>query len=524
MPLSAISTNPVLPKPAVPPATLVLSAVAAVVVLGFAGCAYLLANWPFAEQRLIDALQESSVRTVTIGSFHRTYFPPGCVAQDIRFLHRQDKSKPPLITVRKIVIEGSYLGMIDSPKRLAKVLVQGMHVTVPPDRPDGTNPVMPLTDVNSKRPIVIGTVIADGTVLDFVSSREGREPLQLVLEKLALDGVGNNQPISYRATIQNSEPPGLIESTGRFGPWISDHPGQTAVSGSFTFTHADLGVFKGLSGMLSSAGQFSGSLAHIKISGRCELPNLHVARSAHTENVTSEFQATVNATDGDTVLEQVQSRINRTALVSKGTVSGETGKKGKVVILNVSSADGRIEDFLDTVLSARIPALTGSINLRAKVIIPPEKVEFLRKIELEGDFGVVNGKFASEGTQNALNKLSGSSRPAQTASDMETALSNLKGHIAAKNGLATLTAVSFSIPGADAQIHGTFNLLTDQVDLHGVLRTDGKVWAVTHGFKSLMMHAIAPFLKHKSGTTSVPFKITGKYPDPSISLDLFAKQ
>src|SRR5450755_1787679 len=201
MPLSAISTNPVLPKPAVPPATLVLSAVAAVVVLGFAGCAYLLANWPFAEQRLIDALQESSVRTVTIGSFHRTYFPPGCVAQDIRFLHRQDKSKPPLITVRKIVIEGSYLGMIDSPKRLAKVLVQGMHVTVPPDRPDGTNPVMPLTDVNSKRPIVIGTVIADGTVLDFVSSREGREPLQLVLEKLALDGVGNNQPISYRATI-----------------------------------------------------------------------------------------------------------------------------------------------------------------------------------------------------------------------------------------------------------------------------------------------------------------------------------
>lgn len=65
-------------------------------------------NWPFTERALIDALQERSVRTVTIGRFYRTYFPPGCTAEDIRFLHRLHKEKEPLIKVRKLVLVTTY--------------------------------------------------------------------------------------------------------------------------------------------------------------------------------------------------------------------------------------------------------------------------------------------------------------------------------------------------------------------------------------------------------------------------------
>jgi AsmA-like C-terminal region len=496
-------------------------------VLASAGIIYLLVNWPFAKQRLIDALQESSVRTVTIGRFRRTYFPPGCVAEDIRFLHRRDRNKPPLITVQTIVVEGSYLGLITFPKRLTKVLVQGMHVTVPPTQPGETNPVMPLTDVKSERPIVIGTVIADGTVLDFISSRQGNERFQLVVEKLALEGVGNNKPILYKASIQNSEPPGLIQSTGRVGPWVSDDPGQTPVIGSFSFEHANVGVFSGLSGILSSGGQFSGRLAQIKVSGNCEVPNLHVAHSAHAERLMAAYQATVNANNGDTLLDQIQSTFNRTVLVSKGAVSGAAGSKGKVVTLDVTTKQGRIEDLLDMFLSAPTAALTGSINARARVIVPPGPMEFLQKIDVEGDFGLSDGKFTNHDTQNVLNKLSSSAEQNERKAEKEnpeTALYNLKGHITAKNGLATLTGISFSMPGADAQMHGTFNLLTEEVNLHGVLVTDGKLWAATNGFKSLLMHALTPFLKHSSHATSVPFKITGKYPAPSVALDLFAKE
>lgn len=523
MPATATTEKPELRRSRFPTWTMFLLAAAILVVLASAGIIYLLANWPFAKQRLIDALQESSVRSVTIGRFRRTYFPPGCVAEDIRFLHRRDKSKPPLIAIQTIVVEGSYLGLIRSPARLTKVLVRGMHVTVPPTQPGQTNPVMPLTDVNSAHPVVIGTVIADGTVLEFISSREGREPFQLVIEKLALEGVGNNQPISYRASIQNSDPPGLIQSTGRVGPWVSDDPGQTPVSGSFSFEHANLGVFSGVSGILSSGGQFSGRLNQIKVSGKCDVPNLHVAHSAHTERLGAAYQATVDANNGDTLLDQIQSSFNRTVLVSKGAVSGAGGNKGKTVTLDVITKQGRIEDLLDMVLSAPAAAVTGSIDARAKVIVPPGPMEFLEKINVEGDFGLTGGKFTNQTKQNALNKLSSSAEQNESKAEKEnpeTALSNVKGHITAKNGLATLTNISFSMPGAEAQIHGTFNLLTEEVNLHGVLVTDGKVWEATHGIKSLLMHALTPFLKHRSHTTSVPFKITGKYPNPSIGLDL----
>jgi hypothetical protein len=161
------------------------------------------------------------------------------------------------------------------------------------------------------------------------------------------------------------------------------------------------------------------------------------------------------------------------------------------------------------------------------VIVPPGPTEFLRKIDVVGDFGLADGKFTNNTMQGILNKLSSSAQPNQTSAEKEnpeTVLSNLKGHVTSKDGVATLTNVSFSMPGAEAQIHGTYNLLTDEVDLHGVLVTDGKVWVTTNGFKSLLFHALTPFLKHQSHTTSVPFKIEGKYPNPTVSLDLLAKK
>jgi hypothetical protein len=39
-------------------------------------CIILALNWPFQKQDLIDILQERSGRSVTIGRFERTYFPP----------------------------------------------------------------------------------------------------------------------------------------------------------------------------------------------------------------------------------------------------------------------------------------------------------------------------------------------------------------------------------------------------------------------------------------------------------------
>ena len=65
----------------------------------------LVVNWPFTETDLVQTLQARSLRTVTIEHFHRTYFPPGCVADGIRFLRIKHPDKPALLTIKKLVVE-----------------------------------------------------------------------------------------------------------------------------------------------------------------------------------------------------------------------------------------------------------------------------------------------------------------------------------------------------------------------------------------------------------------------------------
>jgi hypothetical protein len=103
-------------------------------------------------------------------------------------------------------------------------------------------------------------------------------------------------------------------------------------------------------------------------------------------------------------------------------------------------------------------------------------------------------------------------------------LSNLKGHVVLRDGIATLSNVSFSVPGAFARIYGTYSLIDYKVDLHGTLITTGKVADATSGFKAVLVKAITPFLKKRAKAKIVHFKITGKYQHTTVSLDLHPKQ
>jgi uncharacterized protein YhdP len=102
-------------------------------------------------------------------------------------------------------------------------------------------------------------------------------------------------------------------------------------------------------------------------------------------------------------------------------------------------------------------------------------------------------------------------------------LSNLKGHVSVKNGIATLSNISFSAPGTRAEIRGTYNLLDKTVNLQGVLHTNGKLSDTTSGFKALVLKAVGPFLKKKT-VTIVPFTVTGTSKQPSFALDFDAKR
>src|SRR5438309_1082556 len=119
-----------------------------IAVLVVAGIAVLLLvlNWPFKRQTVIEALQESSGGKVELQNFHSSYFPPGFVADQVNFGEHQNG--PPLIAVDKLMVRTGYFSLITA-KRLDDVHVTGMHINVPPKKPDGPRQVIPFLETKS---------------------------------------------------------------------------------------------------------------------------------------------------------------------------------------------------------------------------------------------------------------------------------------------------------------------------------------------------------------------------------------
>jgi hypothetical protein len=88
-------------------------------------------------------------------------------------------------------------------------------------------------------------------------------------------------------------------------------------------------------------------------------------------------------------------------------------------------------------------------------------------------------------------------------------LSDLKGHVVLKDGIASFSSLSFRVPGAVAQIHGTYYLVSERIDLRGILHIQAKLSDATTGIKSFLIKALNPFLKNDHPGAEVPMRITG---------------
>jgi hypothetical protein len=88
--------------------------------------------------------------------------------------------------------------------------------------------------------------------------------------------------------------------------------------------------------------------------------------------------------------------------------------------------------------------------------------------------------------------------------DPASVVGNLKGHVLLKDAIATFPDVLFIIPGALAHVHGTYGVLTQQVNFHGTLRVDNKLSKGSKGMKSFVPKLVEPFLKKKRSATSFP--------------------
>jgi AsmA-like C-terminal region len=491
---------------------------AVILALGIAIAAcFLVYFWPFRRDAVMKELEAESYSKVTAASFHETYFPrPGCFLEQVVFQHNPKNGTPPLITAQRIRIEGSFSGLFARHVKLVRV--EGLRILVPPLGSEQF-------ETPQRSSVVIDDLVADGATLEVASRVAGNQPLKFTFRGFTISDVGSNVPAFFKATLSNSEPPGEITTTGKFGPWKPDDVGSTAVSGEYYFEHADLGSFGGIRGFLASSGKYSGTLEHIDVAGSTDVPLFAVSRSSHQTQLHTQFNAVVNAENGDVSLQKVSANFRQTTVSGQGSVAGKAGQAGKTVSLEITGKDGRIQDFLLLFIRSPQAPMSGIVTFKANVSVPPEDKPFLEKVELQADFGINGGSF-TPGTQQNVNNLSeggsGEKKPNSSNDETDTpnVLSNLKGHLFLRNGTATFSTLSFSVPGALAQMRGTYNVISQTINLHGTLKTVSDISKTTSGVKSLMLKMLDPFFKHKPSGYVAPVKITGTYDHPLFGLDL----
>ena len=524
-----------IPRSSKPARKLLVPAALALMVIILAGCAAFLAwHWPFGRAAVIKDLEEASFSRVEVGAFHGTYFPrPGCVLERVTFQHNPKTGSPPLITVQRLRIEGSFSGLFS--KHVRRIRAEGLRVLVPP-RGSGEQ-----FQRFKRSTFVIDDLIADGAVLEVGSRDSTKQPLRFSFHNFVISNVGSDGPASFQANLSNPEPPGEITTSGKFGPWNPDDVGKVTVSGDYLFQQADLGVFRGIAGVLSSSGKFSGTLNRIEVQGVTDTPRFEVVSSSHPVQLQTQFHAVVNGENGDTFLQQVMATFWKTTVRSQGSVAGKTGQPGKAVSIELSAKDGRIQDLLLLFVRAQRAPMSGIVSFHAAVSIPPGKRPFLEKVELQGDFGIDAGSFSKSTTQQGVNHLSAgalsdsakkgdkdkgkedNNKDTDDKEDAATVLSDVNGHVLLRGGTARFSNLSFSVPGARAQMQGTYNLITEKIDLHGTLRTDSAPSNTTHGMKSAMLKVLQPFFKKKKAGYLMPVKITGTYEHPNFGMDLSAQ-
>jgi hypothetical protein len=478
-------------------------------------------NWPFTQEAITKALEEASGRPVQIRAFSNSYFPPGCTAEGIRFLRHKHPEATPIITVEKLTIQGNVAGLFSSPRRLSAVRVVGMHMIVPPEVDEGGNPRVALNAGPGGKSLAISKITADGAVLEFIRQDRNEKPYVLKIDRLGITNVGSGVPMSYRATLTNTEPPGVIRSEGRFGPWNPSDVGATPVSGTYTYENIELSHFQSIYGMGGARGQFSGPLSRIENHGSLDVSGFRIDGSNHTVHLSTTFEATINGTNGDVLLTPAIARFRQTRVEVRGWIAGNKGEKGKTASFDITVPEGRTDDLL-YLFTKDQPGMSGNVTLTGKFLWPPGPRKFLEKIRMDVVFGMNGSRFTNPSTQGSIDRISESAhgeKKNEQVEDLRTVLSQVRGNIQVRNGIAGISNGSFQVPGADAAVHGTYHLLNQRVDLHGTLDTRGHLSDTTSGFKAVVLKAITPLFKKRSSMRIIPFEITGSYGNTTVGID-----
>jgi len=343
--------------------------------------------------------------------------------------------------------------------------------------------------------------------------------------------IGATSPMNFTADLTSPKPVGDVHSTGTFGPWLVSDPGESPIQGAYTFDHADLAAFKGIAGILSSTGRYQGTLRNLLVDGDSDTPDFRLTHFGNSLPLHTHFHAIVDATNGDTQLDPVAATLGRSHFTCTGQIvrvpdpnspADHPTSKGHNIALNVNVDDGRIEDFLHLASHGPTQLLTGALTMKTALHIPPGSDPVHQRLSLKGAFNLDQARFTSTKIQDGITQLSlrGQGLPKEIkAADPSTIHSAMQGDFQMDNGVITLPSLTYSVPGADIQLQGTYAMEGGVINFAGVAKLQATVSKMVGGVLGVLLKPADRYFKKDGAGTEVPIKISGTREDPKLGID-----
>ncbi|MCU1328962.1 MAG: hypothetical protein JWN34_4332 [Bryobacterales bacterium] len=453
---------------------------------------------------------------------------PGTLAQvqgqNLQLRQFGHRDSPPLFSLKRFSFEVDVAALLRAgTTTVNRVTLDGMEIQIPPkgERPASSNDSQPASgdDANASN-VVVNEVDIRNARLVILPKDKAKAPLQFDIRDLKLGNAGQNQAMTYTAVLNNPKPPGLVRSNGTFGPWSSREPSDTPLSGDYLFENADLGIFNGIAGILRSTGHFQGTLANLTARGEAFVPDFRLKRSGNPVPLKTEFEVLVDGTNGNTELKPVQATLGSTKFTTTGFVVKHDGDERRTIFIDANIPAGNLRDILRLAMPGN-PMMEGTINLKAKIGIPPLATKVKQKMDMEGNFEITNGKFLRSAIQSKINMLSQKAQgnPDATAAEVDEAVHHMSGRFKMADEAITFRSFAFQIPGAAVNLDGTMNMAADSLDFHGALMLDARLSQTQSGWKRWVLKPVDPFFAKNGAGTYLRIKVTGSSKDPQFGLD-----
>jgi hypothetical protein len=461
----------------------------------------------------LGSLDVSVLRGLEVSGKRLTIYPPDSeVAAG---------ASQPLIAIEHFSFHSGLIGLFMKPMHVRAVQVSSLQINIPPHEMRRQVPEKTKKD-EGKFQIVVDEIICDKSQLIIGTSNPDKDPKDFDLRRIELHNVGQNVPWKYEATLTNAVPRGDIHSTGTFGPWQTDSPGDSSVTGHYTFDRADLHTIKGIGGILSSVGDFTGQLNKIVVDGTTETPNFSLDIANHPMPLNTQFHAIVDGISGDTYLQPVNAKLLNSSFTARGAVVNIRGQ-GHRIDLDVDVAHAPLQSFLDLAVKTEPAIMSGSISMKTKLQLRPGEESVSQRLRLNGNMTLGRIHFSNPKVQDKVDMLSlrAQGKPKEAKPGAKDVNSQMKGKFQLQEGVLRFSDLAYILPGARVNLEGIYSLDGEQFDFHGEVLTEASLsQMVASPWASLLLKAVSPFFKKKGGGAEVPVSISGTKAEPKFGLDV----